>query len=337
MPHEVNRTSAIPPYIDLRAEFAFRSLFGQLDCEKVLVGFLNALLGSGGRDMDKADRSGAITKVIMLNSDMGQPSMHEPGPLLEVMAETEDGKFVQIELLLAFDPDLARRRLHNWSFRYTTQILRGQLGSGLKRTVPILITFADLLPSMRRYHSTFGFYDRSVQDAMPDQVEIHVFELAKLLKRAAAGELERWLEPECRWLLLLGVVQGGAVQTDLLQQLRENAVSREDELLDAFERWEDLSRDPQMWEQYERWHEAMMENAVYKAEVESVRRAQAASMPETESGLITATLQNAEQWQAENKLLKERLLATGHKLLASGVMLDEVVELTGIPAERLSR
>lgn len=171
------------------------------------------------------------------------------------------------------------------------------------------------------------------------------------MRRAANSEADPWTEPDSRWLLLLGAVQAGEVQTKLMKELEAIAMSGDAELMQAFERWEDMSRDPKVWAKYEMWHKAMMDDAAYKAEMEQLLTETARLKEETESlksekeslktqaeslKSETESLKSqAESLQSEKVIMRTRLIDTGRRLLQSGMGLDEVVRITGLSPDAL--
>ncbi len=337
-------------YVDLKADFAFKRMFGQPDGQSVLVAFLNALLG--------ADAETKITSASILNTDLEREHEGDKKAVLDLLARTNRGDLAHVEIQVTGNPHLAKRQLYYWSRIYAKQMEKGRPYSDLRRTISILISNVDVLPQTQRYHSVFGLYERQEHFPLTDVIELHVIELQKLLKRAAKSEADPWTEPEIRWLLLLGAVQGGEVQTKLMEKLEAIAMSGDIELLEAFGRWEDMSRDPKVWAKYEMWHKAMMDDAAYKAEMELLLAERASLKSETETlKSETETLKSeteslkseaeslkseteslkseAESLKTENEQMHARLLEMGRTLLLNGMDASEVARLTGLSPEEL--
>ncbi|MDG0790888.1 Rpn family recombination-promoting nuclease/putative transposase [Cohnella ginsengisoli] len=316
-------------YVDLKADFAFKRMFGQPDGEAVLVAFLNALLGVNAETK--------ITSASILNTDLEREHEGDKKAVLDLLARTGSGDLAHVEIQVTGNPHLAKRQLYYWSRIYAKQMEKGRPYSDLRRTISILISNVDVLPRTERYHSVFGLYERQEHFPLTDVIELHVIELQKLLKRAAKSEADPWTEPEIRWLLLLGAVQGGEVQTKLLEKLEAIAMSGDSELMEAFGRWEDMSRDPKVWAKYEMWHKAMMDDAAYKAEMELLLAEQARWKAEKDN--FKAEAENlkseAENLKSENEQMHARLLETGRTLLLGGMDAAEVARLTGLSPDEL--
>lgn len=310
-------------YVDLKADFAFKRMFGQPDGEAVLVAFLNALLGV-------ANTETKITSASILNTDLEREHEGDKKAVLDLLARKDRGDLTHVEIQVTGSPHLGRRQLYYWSRIYAKQMEKGRPYSDLRRTISILISNVDVLPQTERYHSVFGLYEKQEHFPLTDVIELHVIELQKLLRRAAKSEADPWTEPEIRWLLLLGAVQGGEVQSKLMEKLEAIAMSGDLELLEAFGRWEDMSRDPKVWAKYEMWHKAMMDDAAYKAEMEQLLTAQARWESETKS-LKSET----ESLKSEKEQMHARLLESGRTLLLNGMDATEVARLTGLSPEEL--
>lgn len=332
-------------YVDLKADFAFKRMFGQPDGEAVLVAFLNALLG--------LTAEARITSATILNTDLEREHEGDKKAVVDLLARMNGGELANVEIQVTGNPHLAKRQLYYWSRIYAKQMEKGRPYADLRRTISILISNVDMLPRTERYHSVFGLYEREEHFPLTDVIELHVIELQKLLKRAASSQADPWADPESRWLLLLGAVQAGEVQTKLMKELEAIAMSEDAELMEAFERWEDMSRDPKVWARYETWHKAMMDDAAYKAEMQQLKSETESLRSETEllksetellkseTELLkseTETLKSqketlkseAEALQSEKERMQARLLETGRRLLQSGMELEEVARITGL-------
>lgn len=327
-------------FVDLKADFAFKRMFGQPDGEAVLVAFLNALLGP--------EQRARIASVRILNTDLEREHESDKKAVVDLLARTDGGELTHVEIQVTDHPHLANRQLYYWSRIYAKQMEKGRPYADLRRTISILISNVNVLPQTKRHHSVFGLLERQEHFALTDVIELHVIELQKLLRRAEDADADPWTDPELRWLLLLGAVQGGEVQTNLVEELEAIAVSKDAELLEAIGRWEDMSRDPKLWAKYEMWHKAMMDDAAYKAEMELLKSEKAKLESETESlksqaeslksqaeslkSQTESLKSQTESLQSEKDRMQANLLATGRRLLESGLTVQEVAGITGLPA-----
>ncbi|MBD2844873.1 Rpn family recombination-promoting nuclease/putative transposase [Paenibacillus sp. IB182496] len=339
-------------YIDLKADFAFKRMFGQGDGRKVLIAFLNALLASDRQHPP-------IVSVELLNPELEREYSEDKKALLDLLAQTDSGTFIHIELQLLNQPHLISRLVYYWSRVYTKQLKKGQSYDKLNPTITILISNEDVLAQTGRYHTRFGLYEDQERFRLTDMLDIHVIELQKLLRAFTSGDADPWQDSEIRWLLLLAAVQGDDVKDGLIKQLEAIAMRSDEELFEAFERWESLSRDPKVWAKYELWHMAVMDEAAREAD--RLQLEQDRQRLETESKQLktettklqseTAQLKSesaqlksesaqlkseSAQLKSEKERLKLQLLQAGQNMLRSGMSPEEVSRITGLPEDELS-
>jgi predicted transposase/invertase (TIGR01784 family) len=335
---EETRAYKAQSYVDLKADFAFKQMFGQEESRTILLAFLNALL-----DFEQQGYA-PIASVDILNNEIEREHREDKKAVLDLLARTDDGTLIHIELQLIGVPHMASRQLYYWSRIYAKQLEKGRPYADLKRTISILISNADLLPQTGFYHSRFGLYEQKQHFLLTDKLEIHVIELQKLLKAANAGQADPWTQAEIRWLLMLAAVQGGEMQPQLLNELEAIALKNDTNLQEALERWESMSRDPKVWGQYEMWHKAMMDDAAYKAEMEMLH--QEKKRLETETKVLKSEAESlkseteslkseTESLALEKELIKQQLIDTGRRLLDSGFSIEEASRMTGLSSEDL--
>ncbi|MHA7966056.1 Rpn family recombination-promoting nuclease/putative transposase [Paenibacillus sp. CAU 1782] len=343
---EESGTYGTESYVDLKADFAFKQMFGQEESRSILLAFLNALLDFENKGYAK------IASVDILNNEIEREHRADKKAVLDLLARTDDGTLIHIELQLIGVPHLASRQLYYWSRIYSKQLEKGRPYADLKRTISILISNADLLPQTVHYHSRFGLHESKQHFLLTDKLEIHVIELQKLLKAAKAGQADPWTDAEIRWLLMLAAVQGGEMQPQLLNKLEAIALKNDSDLQEALERWESMSRDPKVWGQYEMWHKAMMDDAAYKAEMEMLReekdrlesereslKSETESLKSQTESLKSQTESLKSQTESltlEKDLMKQQLVGTGKKLLDSGFSIEEASRITGLSPDDLA-
>src|SRR6478736_5752356 len=159
--------------LDLRVDFAFKSLFGTHGNESILAAFLNAAL----RFPDEKK----IQTVQLLDPHFNKENQEDKRSILDVHAQLEDGSRVNIEIQLNNKHDMEKRTLYYWSKMYSSQMKEGMDYGELCKTITINIVNFRYLSHIHNYHSTFQLYEREQKLLLTDMLEIHFMELPKLL------------------------------------------------------------------------------------------------------------------------------------------------------------
>lgn len=113
------------------------------------------------------------------------------------MAETEEGKQVNLEIQVARRPDMASRALYYWTKLYEQQLKEGQLYSNLKKAITINILNFNYL-SNDHFHSIYHVTEDHTNTRLSDHLEIHFLELPKLVKKPYAMDNRLW-----KWLMFI--------------------------------------------------------------------------------------------------------------------------------------
>jgi predicted transposase/invertase (TIGR01784 family) len=74
-----------------------------------------------------------------VNNEQSREHMGDKMSVLDLLARTERGMYVNIEIQLANEHDMERRSLYYWSRVYTGQMSQGMSYQELKRTITINI------------------------------------------------------------------------------------------------------------------------------------------------------------------------------------------------------
>ena len=139
-------------------------------------------------------------------------------------------------------------------------------------------------------------------------MEIHFIEIPKLMVKWEQGTVHPQQDALVRWLLLLEADDNVEIRKEL------EAIALEDPVIQrAFDVWEELSRDDIKWWEYESRRKAMI--AKWSAEKEAELREQ----------------------KALEKGLQEAKLEIALKLLARGMTIDEVAELSVLPIKQVEQ
>jgi len=242
--------------LDLRVDFAFKSLFGTHGNESILAAFLNAAL----RFPDEKK----IQTVQLLDPHFNKENQEDKRSILDVHAQLEDGSRVNIEIQLNNKHDMEKRTLYYWSKMYSSQMKEGMDYGELCKTITINIVNFRYLSHIHEYHSTFQLYEREQKLLLTDMLEIHFMELPKLLIKWRNREVDPREDQLVRWLLLLEASE----DEEITQVLEEIAMQEDQVLKKAMDEWERVSQDPEVLLAYEARRKALLDekSALKRAE-----------------------------------------------------------------------
>ncbi|MDN5345030.1 MAG: hypothetical protein PWQ18_1144 [Clostridia bacterium] len=168
-------------------DYAFKRIFGSEEGKEALLGFLNAVL--------KLPPGRELVRVELLDREIDPQYLLDRGARLDVLARTEAGTLLNIEVQVANQYNIDKRTMYYWAGLYHGQLTRGQQFTDLCKTVTINVLAFDWFRGDRRYHRTFHVRDDASGDLLCDDLEIHFLELEKIktLKRRPQDALEAWM------------------------------------------------------------------------------------------------------------------------------------------------
>lgn len=223
--------------IDLKIDFAFKLIFGREGQEPVLVAFLNAVL--------KPADGKQIRSLIYTNTELTKASAEDKKATLDIRAEIQDGRHVNIEIQLENEHNMAKRSLYYWAELYSRQMVQKKAYETLKDTITINILNFDYLQVTDDFHSEFSLLEKKKHFPLTDALAMHFIEMPKLRRKWRKKEITPQQDPLVRWLFLLD----GNENEEIRKQLE--VVAMEDPMIDrAMKDWEAASADPQLRELY---------------------------------------------------------------------------------------
>ncbi|HET6382952.1 MAG TPA: Rpn family recombination-promoting nuclease/putative transposase [Armatimonadota bacterium] len=167
--------------IDPKVDFAFKWLFGRLATAALLIDLLNAVLQlPSGRK---------IVHIEILNPFTEKAALDEKLSILDIKARDQMGRFFNVEMQMIGFAELPQRIMFYWSKLYTEQLPAGRDYSLLQPTISVCFVDGTILPG-KEYHSRFGLIDRATGAVFTEDLDIHLFELAKFNKGAEELESE---------------------------------------------------------------------------------------------------------------------------------------------------
>jgi predicted transposase/invertase (TIGR01784 family) len=170
--------------------FFFMKTFGEKGDEEYLLGFLNAILKRTGRDgLVSVDISGDKT----LTAEIAGKKMS----VLDVLARTDKGDHVNIEVQLQDPYNMDRRSLFYWGKQYVKHLEAGEDYSTLPNVIAINIVDFDFI-KLDDFHTSFHLWeDRNTSYQLTNAIEIHFINMVKFRKLKTKdiknNPLERWL------------------------------------------------------------------------------------------------------------------------------------------------
>jgi predicted transposase/invertase (TIGR01784 family) len=178
-------------------DYLFKRIFST---EEVLLGFLN--------DVFDLPAGKELTRVKLDDREMDPKYQLDRGARLDILAETEDGMLINIEVQVANEYDIPKRTLYYWSGLYHDQLTEGKKFKDLHKAVTInILDFIWFNTDNERYHRTFHAREDSTGELLNEDMEIHFLEKKKVTDIAPEPE-----DPLKSWMLFLNNVEGEAME-----------------------------------------------------------------------------------------------------------------------------
>lgn len=327
--------------MDLKVDYAFKQLFGTKGNERILITFLNVVLGLSGEDQ--------ITSLTIENPEFSPEYLRDKKSVLDIFARTEKNVQINIEIQMVNKHDMKERTLYYWSRMFKDQLEEGQSYTKLSKTITINILNFRLIRETSKFHSSFHLYEDQDFFCLSDLMEIHFVEIPKLLVKWRNRDLNPWQDLLARWLLLLGSVDKRKVHDDILNEL-ENIAEEGDEIMkETLTKWENLSKDREARRAYESRLKAVMDEATAEAEAE--KRKQQAHEEGLEEGREVGRKEGRREGKREGKEegkkegkmegkkvgAQEQSISVAKKLLGMGMAIQDVAKATDLSEEEIEQ
>lgn len=166
----------------LKLDVIFKRVFGNDNNKAIISAFVSDLLEIP-RDSIKA--------IYINNVELTPEYLEQKFSRLDLKLDV-DGRIVNIEMQVNFEPDFKERTLFYWSKLYSEELKAGEEYGELKQTICINIINFDLF-SCENYHSSFKVLESERGELLTDKFSIHFFELKKLSKFKKNKRMEDWL------------------------------------------------------------------------------------------------------------------------------------------------
>ncbi len=232
--------------MNLMIDYAFKKVFGKPGNEPILMAFLNAALQPPAKER--------IMWLTLQNTEQGREHEDDKKSILDILAKTAQGSYINVEIQLANYHDMDRRTLFYWSKVYANQMKAGMIYQELAPTITINIVNFRYLLSTKRYHTTFHVREDEENFLLTDVLEVHFMELPKLMDQWEKGEASPEENHLVRWLLLLEAEE----HEDIRDRLEEIAM-QDEAMKQAFVQWEEVSQDAESWIAYEQRRKVVLD------------------------------------------------------------------------------
>jgi len=280
-----------------KVDYVFKNLFGSEKHPKILISFLNACIKP----------ESPIVSVQLKNTELSKEYIEDSFSRLDVLAKTDKGEIINIEMQRADEKNMVKRSLYYWSKAYSGEYGGKSRYSDLPRTVCInVLDFNLLLES--NYHNKYILKNDKTNDILTDTMEIHFIELPKMKKIDEKDILSMW----------------AAFINDPNDERVIELESMVKELHEARIELARISRDPKEAENYRLRQNAMNErmNALLEAEDKGIAK-----------GLIKGIAQGKAEGKAEGERLAKVEIAKIS--LKNGLSVEMICEITGLSIEEI--
>lgn len=148
----------------------FQIFAGNEKRKKLTIHFLNAVL--------YGDETPHITDVLFIDKDKEPKQADGKLVKLDILARTDTGMFIDIEVQIQRHPHLAERFLYYWAEMYGGQLKRGDEYSALKPAVSIVLMDFDYLPE-ESWHNVYHICNDVSKQVLTYHFAMHFIELKK--------------------------------------------------------------------------------------------------------------------------------------------------------------
>jgi predicted transposase/invertase (TIGR01784 family) len=159
-------------------------IFGDPKHPKILIHFLNCIIKP----------KSPIKNVEIVNPNYEPEYIGDKSSRLDIVAKTETGEILNIEIQRRDEGNMTARSLFYWSHMFSGQLSVSQDYSSLKRTICINVLDFNLFKTDDRYWRKNQIQDTETNERLTDLLEIHFLELNKMKESREESPLTFWIE-----------------------------------------------------------------------------------------------------------------------------------------------
>ena len=162
----------------------FKMIFGDKRHPKVLIHFLNSVI----------QPESPIVSVDIKPSELTPDVVAQKGVRLDILATTNDGTQINVEMQKNSDKYMVARSLFYWSKVFSAQMVVGEKYSTLNRTISINILDFRLFEKDMRFWRKCTITDIETNEKLTDLLELHFIELGKVKSIKKDSPVTFWIE-----------------------------------------------------------------------------------------------------------------------------------------------
>ena len=166
---------------DPKVDYIFKNIFGNENHPKILISFLNACIKP----------ESPIISVKIKNTELTKEYIEESFSRLDVLATTQDGEIVNIEMQRADEKNMVKRSLYYWSKIFSSAYQGKGRYSSLPRTICINVLDFNLLDE-EHFHNTYILKNKENNNLLTNTLELHFVEIPKMKEIDQNDMLSLW-------------------------------------------------------------------------------------------------------------------------------------------------
>lgn len=301
---------AIDSAINLRNDVIFKYIFGYEKNERILIALLNAILGLEGKEK--------IVKLTFLNTFNLQEYLKDKLSTLDVKAEDNTGRRVNIEMQVEPDKAYISRVIYYHDKLFTSQLKKAEPYEKLHKTISISILDFILFDDERELHNIYRYLNVKSKKELTDIKELHFIELPKFKKdkpKKMRSRFEKWLH----------ILKFGENYADDIDNLPEE-LKEEEEIVMALQEMVRASNDETVRQILEMRSKARHEEAsrLYQAEQRGIKKGK-------EEGKEEGKKEGKEEGKEEERI------SIAKNMLKLKFPLDAISQVTGLTASEIEK
>ncbi|WP_152655144.1 Rpn family recombination-promoting nuclease/putative transposase [Oceanobacillus sp. CFH 90083] len=239
--------------MDLKIDYAFRSLFVDERNKNITIAFLNTFFIKSKRAL--------IRDFEFLNWEAAE----DEKSYLRLLVETEKKESIYTEILFPSQDATEKQSFYFGSKLYRQQFEANSGFSENHAVIAINILNFEMSPENDEFHSVFRLADKEEKMPLTNLLEFQYVEIPKLIRSYKEGRLNSEEKEAARWLLLLAAVDDrrNYFYLDMYRELEKMAMTDKD--LDiAINAWGEMSNTKENQLAYKDRHKQIIEQQFFK-------------------------------------------------------------------------
>lgn len=282
----------------------FKYLLGSEERKNYTLNFLNTTLDLSGKDM--------FTDLFFADKEKMPQMADGKLSILDILAITNSGTRVNIEIQVCKDRYMAQRALYYWAKVYGDQLQKKESYDKLNKVISIILMDFEFFEQYKdEFHQLYHIKnDGHPKDILTDHLEMHFIELEKI----HYSDIKK-LKRSDRWIAYLS--------KKVNDKDRKELTVMDPVLKDVMDSENAFVSDMQLWREYEAREKAVRDE---------------------KSHLLTARLDGIDEGIAKGialekvnseKKLKQKTLDIVRKCLVKGMNVETVADVASIPVSEV--